>query len=134
MLVWKKRVRDSESKLSAAVDAQRQTYKRNTELAVLLTGKDTRRSRVTDGRARLVAFTDGVGMDIETIVVRMGDFIDKLLVDLTALIRVGARATYNELVNLAAQNSRVRPLILPLFLVQGPFQPMRPIPDWDIRL
>lgn len=75
----------------AAVDAEFRTLKRKSELAACLAGKDTRRLRIADTRAGVTTSTDGRGIGVRTIVVRMGDQMEKLRVDLTTLVRAGPR-------------------------------------------
>lgn len=102
VLAWERRVGVLESKVSAAVDAETHPRTRNIELAVFLTDEDTRRSRIADGRACVVASMNGLGTDVQTIFVRMEDMMEKLWLDLTALIWVGPRAACGELINLVA--------------------------------
>lgn len=93
--------RSVDERLSAAVDAETQTPKRNTELVVRLAGEAARRSRITDSRARVMPSLDGLGMDAEAIVMRSGDLMDKMRLDLTALFRESLRAACDEFINLA---------------------------------
>lgn len=104
VLAWKKRVRESESKVSVAVDDETQTHERNTELAVRFAGVDTQCSRFTDARACLVACMDGLETDVKAIVVWMGDVKDNMRLDLTTLIQDGPCAACEKLLSLAVSN------------------------------
>lgn len=99
-LAWKRRVRDLESRVYAAVDVEGQTYKKNIEVVVRIAGEDIRRSRNTDARTRVVTFMDSLGVGVEGNVVRMGDTIDVPRQDLTDLIEEGPRAACEEPGNL----------------------------------
>lgn len=92
MHLWGKRVTDLDSNLRVAVDAETQTRGRNTKLAVRFAAELTRRSRMSDVRAWVIASIDSLDMDTEGIVVRIGDLIDTLRVGLFSLIRDGSRA------------------------------------------
>lgn len=81
-----------ETKLSTAVNAERHTRNRNTELAVRVAVEATWRSRITNAQACVVASMNGLGTGVEAIFARMRGVMDKLRLDLYALIRDGSRA------------------------------------------
>lgn len=66
---------DLELSLFSAFDAESQTLKRKTKLAVRFRSEDIRRTRNTDLRDREVAFMDDICTDVQSIVFRMGDLI-----------------------------------------------------------
>lgn len=55
---------------------------------------------MTNSRACIVASTNGLGTDVEAILVRMSYFMDKLRMELTTLVRESTRAASEELINL----------------------------------
>lgn len=101
VLVWVRCIGDVESKIPAVAEAETQTIKRSTGLAIRLAGKDTWHSRITDVRGCVVASMDGFVIDVEAIVVRIGNMMDKLRLSFF-LIQGGPRAACEELFNLVA--------------------------------
>lgn len=95
------RVVDSESKVSAAVEAEMKTRKTDSELTNRFACEDTERARITDARARVVASVDGLDINVKAIVVWMGQMMDELWADLSGLIRDGPRGDCEERINLA---------------------------------
>lgn len=101
VLAWWKRVWDLKPKLSVSLDAEAQTRKSNTELAVCLVSHESRRLQMTDVLAGVVVPMDGLGTGAETIVVRMDDLMAKLQMIIVSLIFGGPRATFEELHSIA---------------------------------
>lgn len=100
-MAWERRVEDLESIVSVVVDVEAQPRKRNTERAVRLADEDTHRSQITDARARVVATMDGLGAGVKGILVRMWNMMDKLRLDLIALIRGSSYAACEVFLKLA---------------------------------
>lgn len=99
--VWEKCAKDQQSKVSAAVVAETQDRERNTELTVRLASKKARGTQITDAQTCVITFSHGFRTGVRAIVMRLGDVMNLLRLDLFTLARDGLRSACEEVISIA---------------------------------